>query len=336
MVFSTDVVIIGAGPSGLFGVFQCGMLGLKTHVIDVLNFIGGQCTALYPEKPIYDIPTYPSILAQELIEQLRLQAEPFVPTYHLGHQVISIERIQNEWKVMTNKGLTIYSKGILIATGGGALTPKRPPIVGIEAFEGESVFYAVHDRQKLFQKHIVIAGGGDSAVDWAVSLCEVASSVTMVHRRDQFKAAPENIAKLRSLIDIQKITLVTPYQLDSLEGVDGHLETVIIKNLEGERKRLVCNILLPFFGLETDSTLIERWGIKTQNKRIMVSLDTMETNLPGIFAIGDITAYPGKLNLILCSFSEVAIAAHGLRSHIFPDTIFRFEYSTTKGLPVFL
>lgn len=329
----TDVVIVGAGPAGLFSVFQCGMFGLKVHVIDALDFVGGQCSALYPEKPIYDIPAYSSILAQELVDKLERQASSFGPVYHFGQSVISLELIEEEWRVMTDKGLTIYSKGVLLASGGGALIPKRPPILGIEAFEGKSVFYAINNRQTLSQKHLIIAGGGDSAVDWAISLSEIAASVTMVHRRDQFKANPQSVTILKELIDIQRVRLVTPYQLDSVEGYDGILNSVIIKDLEGGKKRLECDVLLPFFGLEKDSALIEQWGIKTKNKRVIVSPDTMETNLPGVFAAGDISIYPGKLNLILCGFSEVAIAAHGLRSHIFPDAVFRFEYSTTKGLP---
>lgn len=330
----TDVVIIGAGPAGLFSVFQCGMMGLKTHVVDALDFVGGQCTALYPEKPIYDIPAYPSISAEQLIEQLRLQAEPFSPVYHLGQSVLSIQPIEDQWQVTTNKGTVIQAKGIIIAAGGGAFGPNRPPLDNIQSFEGTSVFYAVHQRQRFAGKHIVIAGGGDSAVDWAISLSEIAASISMVHRRPNFRAAPESVARMNALVDAGKITLVTPYQLSELKGENGQLKEVIVETLDGQKKTLAADILLPFFGLQMDLGPVANWGLSIDNKYITTAPHTMETNLPGVFAVGDISTYPGKLKLILCGFSEAAIAAHTLRSRIFPETVFHFEYSTTKGIPL--
>lgn len=329
----TDVVIIGAGPAGLFSIFQCGMVGLKAHVIDTLDFIGGQCSALYPEKPIYDIPAYPAISAYDLIEQLRKQAEPFNPVYHLGQRVISVFPHMDEWIVTTDKGTTIQTKGIIIAAGAGAFGPNRPPLDNIESFEGTSVFYAVHQRQKFANKHIVIAGGGDSAVDWAISLSEIAASISMVHRRAHFRAAPESVSRMNALVEAGKITLVTPYQLAGLTGQEGHLSEVIVETLDGQRKTLPADILLPFFGLQMDLGPIAQWGLNIENKHIATAPYTMETNLSGIFAVGDIAIYPGKLKLILCGFSEAAIAAHTLRARIFPETTFHFEYSTTKGIP---
>lgn len=332
-MIQTDIVIIGAGPSGLFSIFQCGMMGLKTHVIDALNFIGGQCSALYPEKPIYDIPAFPSISAEGLIEQLKLQAEPFNPVYHLNQRVVSLESNEGQWQVTTEKGTLIQAKGIIIAAGGGAFGPNRPPLDNIEAFEGTSVFYAVNQRQRFANKHIVIAGGGDSAVDWAISLSEIAASVSMVHRRSNFRAAPDSVARMNTLVDSGKIILVTPYQLAGLKGENGQLTQVIVETLDGQQKTLTADILLPFFGLNMDLGPLSDWGITLDNKRIAVTSHSMETNLSGVFAVGDISIYPGKLNLILCGFSEAAIAAHTLRSRIFPETIFHFEYSTTRGVP---
>lgn len=329
----TDVVIIGAGPAGLFSIFQCGMMGLTTHVIDALDFVGGQCAALYPEKPIYDIPAYPSISGASLIEQLEAQAKPFNPTYHLGQRVVSIQQEGLMWNVTTHTGTKIQAKGIMIAAGGGAFGPNRPPLEGIESYEGTSVFYAVQKRQKFAGKHIVIAGGGDSAVDWAISLSEIAASVSVVHRRAQFKAAPDSVSKLNALVDAGKITLVTPYQLSRLEGENGQLSKVVVSTLDGHEQALQADVLLPFFGLQMDLGPIADWGLAIENKHIAVTSATMETNLPGIYAVGDISIYPGKLSLILCGFSEAAIAAHSLRARIFPDQVFRFEYSTTKGLP---
>lgn len=329
----TDAVIIGAGPTGLFAIFQCGMVGLKTHVIDTLDFIGGQCSALYPEKPIYDIPAYPSISAENLIEQLKLQAEPFNPVYHLGQKVIAAEPINKEWIVTTNTGTQIQAKGIIIAAGAGAFGPNRPPLENIEQFEGTSVFYAVHQRQKFAGKNIVIAGGGDSAVDWAISLADIANSIAMVHRRSHFRAAPESVSRMKALVASGKIKLVTPYQLSGLSGSNGQINEVTVETLDGQQKSLQADILLPFFGLQMDLGPIAEWGLNIEHKHITTTPNSMETNLPGVFAIGDIATYPGKLKLILCGFAEAATAAHTLRSKIFPETTFHFEYSTTKGVP---
>jgi thioredoxin reductase (NADPH) len=335
MSFQTDVVIIGAGPVGLFSVFECGMLRLSCHVIDALTVIGGQCAALYPEKPIYDIPAYPCITGADLIENLRQQIAPFNPTYHLGQQVTAITPdINGEWLTATSKGIQIRSKAIIIAAGVGAFGPNRPPLAGIEAFEGTSVHYYVGSRESYRDKTIVIAGGGDSAVDWALSLSEVARRVHVVHRRPKFRAAPESEARLKALAEAGTIELVVPYQLAGLEGQEGRLSKVIVQSLEGDTRALEADILLPFFGLSMNLGPIATWGLGLDNHHITVEPATSATNRPGIYAIGDIAAYPHKLKLILSGFAEAAQAAHAIRRFIYPEEVLHFEYSTTKGLPL--
>lgn len=329
----TDVVIVGAGPVGLFTVFQCGMLGLKAHVIDTLEAIGGQCSSLYPEKPIYDIPAYPSISGQGLIDQLEAQAAPFNPTYHLKQQVVSLKKSSSGWEVTTDANTTIHTKGIIIAAGSGAFGPNRPPLEGLGEYEGKSIFYAVRHMQKFAGKKIVIAGGGDSAVDWALALEAIASSITIVHRRPKFRAAPDSIRKLNELVASGKIILETPYQLESIEGENGQLQTIGIKSLDGDEKKIPADILLPFFGLRMELGPIAEWGLDMDKGHIVVTPSTMETNSPGIYAVGDIAQYAGKLKLILTGFSEAALAAHSLRDKLHPDKPLHFEYSTTKGVP---
>lgn len=333
-VQQTDVAIIGAGPVGLFAIFECGMMRLKCHVIDSLEMVGGQCTALYPEKPIYDIPACPKILAGDLIENLKKQAEPFDPVYHLGQQVISLEkREDNVWWLETSRGTVIEAKCILIAAGVGAFGPNRPPLEGLEKFEESSVLYYVKNREALRDKRLVIAGGGDSAVDWALSLSEIAKKVTVVHRRPKFRAAPESEALLHRLAQEGVIDLAIPYQLEGLTGKDGVLETVLIKSMEGEVKAISADILLPFYGLAMELGPIAHWGLQLNTTHIMMDPKDCSTNIPGIFAIGDIASYPHKLKLILTGFAEAAQAAHAIRAFIHPGEMYHFEYSTTSGVP---
>lgn len=331
----TDVVIIGAGPVGLFAVFECGMMGLKCHVVDTLEDVGGQCTALYPEKPIYDIPGYPVIEATRLIEQLKEQATPFDPTYHLGQQVTRLDKTEEDsWLVSTSKGTRINAKVVIIAAGVGAFGPNRPPLDGIERYEGRSVFYYVASKEMFRDKRVVIAGGGDSAVDWALALAPLARHLAFVHRRPKFKAAPESVVQLEALAKAGKITLVIPYQLDGLEGEKGQLTHVRVKTLEGEKKELEADVLLPFFGLSMNLGPIAEWGLPLEKHHLVVCPETMETSCAGIFAIGDIASYPGKLKLILTGFSEAAQAAHRAREMVCPGEVWHFEYSTTQGLPL--
>ena len=331
----TDVAIIGAGPVGLFAVFECGMVKLNCHVIDALDQAGGQCAALYPEKPIYDIPGYPRIDAAELIVKLRQQAAPFKPVYHFNQQVEKLQRQDDgTWRVETSAGTIVEARAVLIAAGVGAFGPNRPPIEGLEAFEGASVFYYVTRREDFRGKRVVIAGGGDSAVDWALSLSEIAAKVMVVHRRPKFRCAPESESQLKKLADSGKIELVIPYQLARLEGQAGKIDNVIVATLDKKEKKLAADVLLPFFGLAMNLGPITQWGLNLERNLIAVDASSCATNLPGIFAIGDIVHYPGKLKLILCGFSEAAMAARAIYPLVHPDQALHFEYSTTSGVPV--
>lgn len=329
----TDVVIIGAGPVGLFAIFECGMLKLSCHVVDALDSIGGQCAALYPEKPIFDIPGYPTIEAATLIEKLAEQAHPFHPTYHLGQQVVRLDLAEDGWRVETSAGISIACRAVIIAGGTGAFGPHRPPLEGLEQYENRSIFYLVKRRQDFAGKRVVIAGGGDSAVDWAVSLADITARLMVVHRRDKFRAAPESVQKLRRLTAEGKIEMVVPYQLAGLEGSGGALTGVRVATLDGEEKLLQADILLPFFGLAMELGPIASWGIDLAGGHITVDPATCATNLPGIFAIGDIASYQGKLKLILTGFAEAAAAAHAAFAVARPGEALHFEYSTTKGVP---
>jgi len=329
----TDVVIIGAGPVGLFAIFECGMLKLHCHVIDALDAIGGQCIALYPEKPIYDIPAFREIEAATLIERLAEQAAPFEPVYHLGQQVVRLTRTSDGYIVESSAGTLIACSAVIIAGGSGAFGPNRPPLVGLEQYENRSLFYLVKKRQDFAGKRVVIAGGGDSAVDWAVSLAEVAANVMVVHRRDKFRAAPETVQKMRTLAEAGKIEMVIPYQLSGLEGADGMLTGVRVETLDGEQRLLEADSLLAFFGLAMELGPIAEWGLDLHGFHVAVDPATMATTLPGVFAIGDIATYPGKLKLILTGFAEAAAAAHAAFAVARPGEALHFEYSTSKGVP---
>lgn len=330
----TDIVIIGAGPVGLFAVFQCGMLGLKAHVVDALDMIGGQCQALYPEKPIYDIPAWPKINAEDLIRQLTEQAAPFAPTYHLGQQAVSVEKNDTGYTVTTSADTVISCKAIFIAAGAGAFGPNRPPLQNLAEYEGKSVFYYVRKRSDFADKTIVIAGGGDSAVDWAVSLAEIARKIYVIHRRDDFRAAPDSVEKMRDLAAKGKIEMVIPYQLAGLNGQDGQLQQVLVKTLKGEERALDADVLLPFFGLATSLGPIADWTLDLHKHQVAVNAATMQTNRDGIYVIGDMAHYDGKLKLILQGFSEAAIAAHAAYKFIYPDKVLELTHSTDKGIPV--
>jgi len=332
-IYKTDVAIIGAGPVGLFAVFECGMVGLKCHVIDSLEDIGGQCSALYPEKPIYDIPAYPEIIAQDLIDQLEKQAAPFNPVYSLNQQIVSISDNVDNIELLTSKNKKIIVKAVIIAGGSGSFGPNKPPLKDIEAYEGNSVFYMVRQRSDFAGKDVVIAGGGDSAVDWALSLASIAKSVQLVHRRDKFRAAPESIKRLEKAKSEGQIDLVIPYQLKSLEGTNGKLKAINVADKNGKERTLKADILLPFYGLSMDLGPISEWDLNLKQQHIAVEPTTGQTNKRNIYAIGDIATYSNKLKLILTGFSEAAFAAHDIYKKINPDQPLHFEYSTTKGLP---
>ncbi|MFQ5971237.1 MAG: NAD(P)/FAD-dependent oxidoreductase [Alphaproteobacteria bacterium] len=334
-IHRTDICIVGAGPVGLFAVFECGMLAMRSHVVDALEVIGGQCSALYPEKPIYDIPGYPRIDAGMLVDRLAEQAAPFEPVYHLGQQVKDLTPNGGaRWLVETTSGTRIDCAAVLIAAGGGAFGPNRPPIPGIADYEESgAVRYLVARREDLRDKRIVIAGGGDSAVDWALSLHDLAARVMVVHRRDRFRAAPDSVERLRRLARDGRLALVIPYQLAGLEGEGGRLTAVFVESLEGERRRLEADVLLPFFGLAMSLGPLAELGLALERGQIAVEPATCETNLSGVHAIGDIACYPGKLKLILSGFSEAAMAAHAMFRRVHPDQELHFEYSTVKGVP---
>lgn len=333
----TDVIVIGAGPSGLFAVFECGMLGLKCAVFDALPEIGGQCTALYPEKPIYDIPAAPSILAGDLIHNLEKQAAPFGPSYHLDQQVVAISKNDGFWHVKTSKEIVAIAPAIVIAAGAGAFGPNRPPLDNIRDFEGAGagcgVQYMVRRKEDYRGKHIVIAGGGDSAVDWALSLAPLAASLHVVHRRDKFRAAPESVRQMQALAASGKISLVVPYQLKNIQGQDKKIAAVTVAAEDGTERHLPADVLLAFYGLAATLGPVADWGLAIENHHIPVDPFTCETNEAGIYAIGDIAAYKNKLKLILTGFNEAALAAHAIRRRAHPSEALHFEYSTTKGLP---
>ena len=331
---TTDVAIIGAGPTGLFAVFECGMLKMNCHVIDALDMIGGQCTALYPEKPIYDIPGHPSISGGDLINKLEEQAAPFNPTYHLSQSVTKLEKRDDaSFTLETSKGVIINAKAVIVAAGVGAFGPNRPPLEGLIQYEGTSVFYMVRKREEFRDKRIVIAGGGDSAVDWALSLSDVAKSVQVVHRRPKFRAAPESVAQMQQLDKDGKIELVVPYQLEGLKGEGDQISHVVVKDFDGNVRDLEADILLPFYGLSQNLGPIADWGIDLEKKHLSVHPTTMATSEAGIFAVGDIITYENKLKLILCGFSEAAMAARSAHAYAHPDEELHFEYSTSVGVP---
>ncbi len=328
-----DVAIIGAGPVGLFAVFECGMLNMRAAVIDALDIAGGQCVALYPEKPIYDIPGYPEISAAGLIDKLAEQAAPFEPEYYLGQRVDGLSRNGEDWELTTSLGRRLLARAVIVAAGVGAFGPNRPPLARLEEFEGKSVYYVVTRRDDFRNKRVAIAGGGDSAVDWALSLVDVAERVMVIHRRDKFRAAPDNVRKLHELAAAGRIDLVIPYQLEALEGEQGRLSGIVVKDLDRGTKRLEADVLLAFFGLAMNLGPIASWGLNLDRNHVKVEPATCAASTPGIFAIGDIATYPGKLKLILSGFAEAALAAHGIYPLVHPGEALHFEYSTTTGVP---
>ena len=332
---TTDVAIIGAGPAGLFAAFECSMLKMSSLLIDALGEVGGQCSALYPEEPIYDIPAHPAIEAGDLIANLERQIAPFDVPRLLGRRVETVSGAPGAFVLGTDQGDVIHAKAIVIAAGAGAFGPNRPPLEGLPAFEATgAVQYYVRRREDFRGKRVVIAGGGDSAVDWALSLKDIAASVQVIHRRPKFRAAPETASQLDAAAAAGEVELVIPYQLHALHGAGGVLESVEVADLDGKTRLLPADVLLPFFGLSMDLGPIAGWGLELAKHHLAVTAATCQTSAPGIFAIGDVATYPGKLKLILQGFSEAAMAAHAIHPIVHPDTALHFEYSTSKGVPV--
>ena len=329
---NTDVLIIGAGPVGLFTVFELGQLGMKSCIVDSLDDIGGQCTALYPDKPIYDIPALPSVKAEKLILNLKKQIDPFKPKFLLNQKVDELKKCQDFFSVKTSKENIIKSKCIIIAAGNGAFGPNKPPIENIDSYENKTIFYHVKDKSKFKNKILAIAGGGDSAVDWAIELSKVSKKIFFIHRRSKLRAVPQNVEKLYNLEKKGKIEMMIPYQLDSIQGKEGIIDFLVIKNMEEEKKELNVDFFLPFFGLSSNLGPIKDWELELEKNILKVKQETCETNIKGIFAVGDVCSYPGKLKLILSGFSEAATASHNCYNIIYPEKILHFEYSTTKGI----
>lgn len=327
----TDVLIIGAGPCGLFAVFELGLLDMKVHLVDILDKLGGQCAELYPEKPIYDIPGIPMVTGQGLTEALMEQIKPFNPTFHLNEMVESIEKIGDPlFRVTTDAGQVFECKVVVISAGGGSFQPKRPPVPGIEAYEGKSVFYAVRKMEQFRDKNLLIVGGGDSALDWVLNLQPIAKSMTLLHRRDDFRAAPHSVDQMRELVSSKKMDLKIG-QVTALEGANGQLTGAVVKGSDNESFTVACDTILPFFGLTMKLGPVANWGVKLENNLIPVNTETFETNIPGIFAIGDINTYPGKLKLILSGFHEGALMSQKAHRYVYPDKRLVFQYTTSSS-----
>jgi len=325
----TDVLIIGAGPCGLFAVFELGLLDMKAHLVDILDKIGGQCAELYPEKPIYDIPGIPYVTGQGLTDALMEQIKPFKPAFHLNEMVEKIEKIGDPaFRVTTDAGKVFECKVVVISAGGGSFQPKRPPVPGIEAYEGTSVFYAVRKMEQFRDKDILIVGGGDSALDWTLNLQPFAERLTLVHRRDEFRGAPDSVNKMRALVASGEMDMKIG-QVTALEGDDGVLTAASIKTKDGV-DRIECDAMLPFFGLTMKLGPVADWGLTMEEELIPVDTAAFETNIPGIFAIGDINTYPGKLKLILSGFHEGALMAQKAYHYVYPDKRLVFQYTTSS------
>jgi thioredoxin reductase (NADPH) len=329
-VVETDVVVIGAGPCGLFAVFELGLLDLKCHVVDILGKPGGQCAELYPEKPIYDIPALPIVTGQELTDRLLDQIKPFGAVFHYGERIDALKReADGRFRLVTDGEKTFLAKVVVIAAGGGSFTPKRPPLDGIEAFEPQSVVYSVRRMEDFRAKDILIVGGGDSALDWTLNLQPLAKSLTLLHRRDEFRGAPHSVEKMRQLVAEGAMKLVIG-QVMALHGANGELEAVTLKTKEGEARH-ACNRLLPFFGLTMKLGPVANWGLNLHENLIPVDTEKFETNAKGIFAIGDINTYPGKLKLILSGFHEAALMAQAAHRIVYPDKKLLFQYTTSSS-----
>lgn len=327
---STDLVIIGAGPVGLFAVFEAGLLGLRCHLVDNLDKIGGQCAELYPDKPIYDIPAVPRCTGQELIDRLLEQIRPFEPTFHLREQAERLERLDNgRWRVTTSAGTVFEAPAVAIAAGAGSFVPRRLPLPEAEQFEGRSLFYAVRRSEAFYGHRIVVAGGGDLALDWVLALQPHAASIALVHRRDEFRAAPSSVERMRRLAAEGALRLIIG-QIVGLEGRDGELEAVRIKTQDGKEERVACDRLLAFYGLKMELGPIAHWGLDLDKGQIKVDTEAFETNLPGVFAIGDICTYPGKLKLILSGFHEAALMCQKAFRYCRPNERLIFRYTTSS------
>lgn len=331
-MITTDILIIGAGPVGLFTVFEAGLLKLKCHLVDSLGQPGGQLTEIYPKKPIYDIPGYPSILAGELVDNLLKQIEPFKPGFTLGERAEKLEKVDDKlFKVRTNKGTELIAPVIVIAGGLGSFEPRKPPIENIEQFEDSGVDYIIKDPSKYKNKEVLIAGGGDSALDWSIILAEIAKKVTLIHRRTSFRGALDSVEKVMSLANNGKINLITDAQAIGLQG-NNSLENVIIEQEGKENYLFPVDYFIPLFGLAPKLGPLSDWGLEIENNALVVNTVDYSTNIPGVYAIGDINTYDGKLKLILCGFHEGTLMVQSAFKYIYPEQKLSFKYTTVVGV----
>jgi thioredoxin reductase (NADPH) len=329
-MIKTDAVIIGAGPVGLFTVFELGILGLNAHVVDNLDKAGGQCIELYPDKPIYDIPGLPICTGESLTKNLLEQIKPFKTQFHLNQRVDSIHKQDQNWIVETSDKIIFETPNVIIAGGVGSFEPRKPPIKGIENFENQNLFYSVKNKNNFTNQNICIFGGGDSALDWAVELSKIAKKIFLVHRRDDFRAAQHTVDQMMKVKESGKIELYTGYQPKDFVGKQ-KIEKVIIEHTSKGSKELNVDTVLAFFGLKMELGPIVNWGLNLDNKTIVVNTENFETNEKGIFAVGDISSYPGKLKLILCGFHEAALAAQECFKRAKPDEKYVFRFTTSSS-----
>ncbi len=333
-IIKTDVVIIGAGPVGLFTVFELGLLDIKAHLIDILPKVGGQCAELYPEKPIYDIPGFPVVSGQGLVDNLVKQIEPFGPIFHFNEMVESLEITGSaehpSFTISTDGGKLFECKAVVVAAGGGSFQPKKPPMLsGIEAYENKSVHYAVRKMEHFRGKRVLIVGGGDSALDWVLNLQPIAKHVTLMHRRDAFRAAPHSVNKMHELVAAGAMDFVLG-QPCGIKGADGQLTSVTARREDQSEFEIPCDDMLAFFGLTIKLGPIANWGLNLHENLVPVDTAKFETNVPGIFAVGDINTYPGKLKLILSGFHEGTLAAQRVHRYVYPDKKLTFQYTTSS------
>ena len=332
---TTDICIIGAGPVGLFSVFEAGLLKMRCHLIDVLPQVGGQLSEIYPQKPIYDIPGFPTINAQELVDNLMEQIAPFNPTFSLGERVNHLEKLEDgTFVIRTNEGTEVHSKVVAIAGGLGCFEPRKPVIDRLEQFEGKGVNYMIKNPELFRNRKVVLAGGGDSALDWTIFLASIASEVTLIHRGDTFRGAPDSAEKVFDLAKEGKVNLVLQSQITAINGT-GHLEEVTLQNKDGEISTIEANHLIPLFGLTPKLGPIAEWGLNIDKSAIEVNTVDYSTNVAGIYAIGDINTYPGKLKLILCGFHEAALMTQSAFKFVYPAQKLSFKYTTVYGVNTF-
>lgn len=337
-MIETDAVIVGAGPVGLFQVFELGLLEIKAHIIDSLAYPGGQCIELYPDKPIYDIPAVPVCTGKELTDSLLRQIEPFGASFHLGQEVTVVQKQEDgRFFVATAKGTQFLTKTLFIAGGVGSFQPRTLKVEGAEAFEGSQLHYRVRGPEQFAGKNLLVVGGGDSALDWALNFCpgnadgnpHKAESVILLHRRDGFKAAPASVAKMRALCEAQEMQFLVG-QVSGLVEEGGALTGARVTGADGVTRIVPCDQVLAFFGLSPKLGPIAEWGLALERKQIVVDTEKFETSVPGVFAVGDVNTYPGKKKLILSGFHEAALAAFGAAPHVFPDKRIHLQYTTTS------